>query len=125
MYVTTTANSLPTEQKQLSQAIKAVLWALFLIALMALIMVEPAWASGTGTGTGTGGAATAQARINQVALGWQNIIQGVGVFVLVVAWTYVGYMIAFAGKSMKDMFPVLLGTTIAGGASFLVGWMFS
>lgn len=96
---------------------------LFFLAL--LVAIDPAFATGTGTGTGVGGAATAQARINAVATGWQNIVQGVGVAVLVIAWSYIGYMIAFAGKTMKDMFPVMVGTSIAGLAPVLVGWLFS
>jgi hypothetical protein len=88
-------------------------------------MPEVAHATGTGTGTGAGGAAAAQTRINNVATGWQNIVQGVGVAVLVIAWSYVGYMIAFGGKTMKDMMPTMVGTSIAGLAPVLVGWLFS
>lgn len=103
---------------------KVLVWSLVILAVM-LCMIEPAFATGTGTGTGAGGAGTAQARINAVATGWQNIVQGVGVAVLVIAWSYVGYMIAFAGKTMKDMFSVMVGTSIAGLAPVLVGWLFS
>jgi TrbC/VIRB2 pilin len=95
------------------------------IALCMLVAIEPAFATGTGTGTGAGGAGAAQTRITNVATGWQNIVQGVGVAVLVIAWSYVGYMIAFAGKTMKDMFPTMVGTSIAGLAPVLVGWLFS
>jgi hypothetical protein len=124
MYATTTAYGLHKEQQR-AQWLKSVLWIGFLIAVMALFLVEPAFATGTGTGTGAGGAAAAQTRINQVATGWQNIVQGVGIAVLVIAWSYIGYQIAFAGKTAKDMFPTMLGTSIAGLAPVLVGWMFS
>jgi hypothetical protein len=124
MYTTTTADGFYNEQQR-GQWLKSVLWIGFLIAVMALLLVEPAFATGTGTGTGAGGAAAAQARINQVATGWQNIVQGVGIAVLVIAWSYIGYMIAFAGKTAKDMFPTMLGTSIAGLAPVLVSWMFS
>ena len=103
---------------------KVLAWSLLILAIM-LCLIEPAFATGTGTGTGAGGAGTAQARINAVAVGWQNIVQGVGVAVLVIAWSYIGYMIAFAGKTMKDMFSVMVGTSIAGLAPVLVGWLFS
>jgi hypothetical protein len=91
------------------------------MAICMLVMIEPAFA----TGTGTGGSTAAQTRITGVATGWQNIVQGVGVSVLIIAWSYVGYMIAFAGKTMKDMFPTMVGTSIAGLAPVLVGWLFS
>lgn len=103
---------------------KVLTWSLFILVAV-LCMIEPAFATGTGTGTGAGGAAAAQTRITAVATGWQNIVQGVGVAVLVIAWSYIGYMIAFAGKTMKDMFPVMVGTSIAGLAPVLVGWLFS
>ena len=111
------------KQQQLTWT-KVATWSLFILAIM-LCMIEPAFAGGTGTSTGAGGAGAAQTRINAVATGWQNIVQGVGVAVLVIAWSYVGYMIAFAGKTMKDMFPTMVGTSIAGLAPVLVGWLFS
>ena len=118
-------HALVYQQKQQQVTWTKVLgWSLVILAFM-LCMIEPAFATGTGTGTGAGGAATAQARINAVATGWQNIVQGVGVAVLVIAWSYIGYMIAFAGKTMKDMFSVMVGTSIAGLAPVLVGWLFS
>lgn len=96
-----------------------------LIALFLLFFVEPALATGTGTTTGTGGAGAAQTRITNVATGWQNIIMGVGVVILIVAWAVIGYQIAFNGKTMKDMQNPAMGTSIAGLAPVLVGWMFS
>ena len=96
-----------------------------LFVVLALMLVDPSFAGGTGTGTGSGGSGAAQTRITEVATGWQNIVQGVGVAVLIIAWSYVGYMIAFGGKTMKDMFPVMVGTSIAGLAPILVGWLFS
>lgn len=125
MYATTTATGLQTDQQRSLQWLKSILWVGFLIALMTLFMIEPAWATGTGTGTGAGGAAAVQARANNVALGWQNIVQGIGVAVLVIAWSWVGYMIAFNGKTMKDMMNPMVGTSIAGLAPILVGWLFS
>jgi hypothetical protein len=93
--------------------------------LCTLVFLEPAFATGTGTGTGAGGAAAAQTRISAVATGWQNIVQGIGVFVLIIAWSVIGYQIAFNGKSMKDMLNPMVGSTIAGLAPVLVGWLFS
>ena len=93
-----------------------------LVAVIALFFVDPVFAQTT-TSSGTAGAA--QSRITAVATGWQNIVQGVGVAVLIIAWSYVGYMIAFGGKTMKDMFPTMVGTSIAGLAPVLVGWLFS
>lgn len=104
---------------------KALLWSAFWVAVVYLLLPGLAHATGSGTGTGGGGAGAAQARINAVAIGWQNIVQGVGVAVLVIAWSYVGYHIAFAGKTIKDMFPTMVGTSIAGLAPILVGWLFS
>ena len=121
MYATTPAHGLQVEQ-QPAPWLKTMLWIGFLFAVMAFFLVEPAFA---GTGTGTGGVSAAQARINSVATGWQGIVQGVGVAVLVIAWSYVGYQIAFGGKTMKDMFPTMVGTSIAGLAPVLVSWLFT
>lgn len=74
---------------------------------------------------GSGSSSAAQTRISAVATGWQGIVQTVGVAVLIIAWCYVGYCIAFSSKTMKDMFPTMVGTSIAGLAPVLVGWMFS
>lgn len=104
---------------------KALMWSLMLFAAAMLLMPGLAQATGTGTGTGAGGAGAAQTRITAVATGWQNIVQGVGVAVLIIAWSYIGYMIAFGGKTMKDMMPTMVGTSIAGLAPVLVGWLFS
>ncbi len=115
----------PSFRSHLGQWLKAFLWASLFFAVTALIFAGPAFATGTGTGTGAGGAGAAQARITGVATGWQNIVQGIGIAVLVVAWSVCGYMIAFGGKTMKDMFPAMVGTSIAGLAPVLVGWLFS
>jgi mannitol-specific phosphotransferase system IIBC component len=52
-------------------------------------------------------------------------VQGIGVVVLIIAWSIIGYMIAFNGKTMKDMMNPMIGSTIAGLAPVLVGWLFS
>jgi len=104
---------------------KTIITFALMFLLCALVFIEPAFATGTGTGTGAGGAATAQARITNVATGWQNIVQGIGVVVLIIAWSIIGYMIAFSGKTMKDMMNPMIGSTIAGLAPVLVGWLFS
>lgn len=104
---------------QRSQWLKTSLWAALIFAAMALFLIEPAFA------TGTGGAAAASTRINAVVAGWQGIVTTIGVGVLVMAWMFVGYMIAFNGKTLKDMQGPLIGSTIAGLAPVLVGWMFS
>lgn len=128
MYVTTNSarSTLSTRDHQI-QWVKAFSWSVLLVAVFFFLLpgLAHAGGSGTGTGTGAGGAATAQARITAVATGWQNIVQGVGIAVLVIAWSYVGYMVAFGGKTMKDMTPAMLGTSVAGLAPVLVGWMFS
>jgi hypothetical protein len=120
--------SVIAHQQQQTQANWSKLVLLTLFGLFVLLcMIEPAFAGGTGTGTGTaaGGAGAAQARITNVAVGWQNIVQGIGVAVLVIAWSVIGYMIAFGGKTFKDMTNPLVGSTIAGLAPILVGWLFS
>lgn len=125
MYANNTAGIAVQRESSAGQWGKALLWSFFLVAIVMFLLPGLAHATGTGTGTGSGGAGTAQARINQVATGWQNIVQGVGVAVLIIAWSYIGYQIAFAGKTMKDMFPTMVGTSIAGLAPVLVGWLFS
>lgn len=125
MYANNTAGIAVQRESNAAQWGKALLWSFFLVAIVMFLLPGLAHATGTGTGTGTGGAGAAQTRINQVATGWQNIVQGVGVAVLVIAWSYIGYQIAFAGKTMKDMFPTMVGTSIAGLAPVLVGWLFS
>ena len=124
MYANTTARSLHIEHGQRAQWLKSALWVGFLFALLGTFLVDSAWAT-IGTTTGTGGAAAAQARITQVAQGWQNIVMGIGVAILVIAWSVIGYAIAFNGKTMKDMQNPAIGTTIAGLAPVLVGWLFS
>lgn len=125
MYATNTAGIAVQRESNATQWGKALLWSFVIVAIAMFLMPGLAHATGTGTGTGTGGAGAAQTRINAVATGWQNIVQGVGVAVLVIAWSYIGYQIAFAGKTMKDMFPTMVGTSIAGLAPVLVGWLFS
>jgi ammonia channel protein AmtB len=101
--------------------VQALLWSALCVALVFFLLPSLAHA----TDTGTGGSSSAQARINTVAGGWQNIVMGVGVAILTIAWTVIGYSIAFGGKTLKDVQNPLLGTTIAGLAPILVGWMFS
>ena len=125
MYANNTAGIAVQRESNTAPWGKALLWSFFLVAIAMFLLPGLAHATGTGTGTGTGGAGAAQTRINAVATGWQNIVQGVGVAVLVIAWSYIGYQIAFAGKTMKDMFPTMVGTSIAGLAPVLVGWLFS
>jgi hypothetical protein len=125
MYANNTAGIAVQRESNATQWGKALLWSFFLVAIAMFLLPGLAHATGTGTGTGTGGAGAAQTRITAVATGWQNIVQGVGVVVLIIAWSYIGYTIAFAGKTMKDMFPTMVGTSIAGLAPVLVGWMFS
>lgn len=125
MYANNTAGIAVQRESNATQWGKALLWSFVIVAIAMFLMPGLAHATGTGTATGAGGAGAAQTRINAVATGWQNIVQGVGVAVLVIAWSYIGYQIAFAGKTMKDMFPTMVGTSIAGLAPVLVGWLFS
>lgn len=125
MYANNTTGIAVQRESNAAQWGKALLWSFFLVAMVMFLMPGLSHATGTGTATGAGGAGAAQTRINAVATGWQNIVQGVGVAVLVIAWSYIGYQIAFAGKTMKDMFPTMVGTSIAGLAPVLVGWLFS
>jgi hypothetical protein len=114
-----TKNNLFVEQQK-AQKLRSYLAFIGFVALCALVLIDPAVA---GTGTGTGGAATA--RIQTVVTGWQTIVVTAGVAILVVAWSVIGYFIAFGGKTMKDMTNPLVGSTVAGLAPVLVGWMFS
>ena len=94
MYATTTAGiAVQRERNAAAEWGKALLLIAFWVAVVFFLLPGLAHATGTGTGTGTGagGAGAAQTRINAVAAGWQNIVQGVGVAVLVIAWSYVGY----------------------------------
>lgn len=97
------------------------LWSALWVGVIFFLLPSLAFAGGGGGG----GAGAAQARITAVAQGWQGIVTAVGVAVLIIAWSYVGYQIAFSGKTMKDMFPTMVGTTIAGMAPILVGWLFA
>lgn len=119
MQATISANNMLTTQVSTQKLRSFIMFSLF-VMLCALALFEPAFA---GTGSGTGGAATA--RIQSVVTGWQTIIVTAGVAILVIAWSVIGYFIAFGGKTMKDMMNPLIGTTIAGLAPVLVGWMFS
>lgn len=122
MHAITAARGFHSQQR--SEWLKVLLWMGFAVALMVL-MADPAFATGTGTTTGTGGAAAAQTRITAVATGWQNIVMGIGVAVLVIAWSIIGYAIAFNGKTMKDLQNPAIGSTVAGLAPIIVGWLFS
>lgn len=124
MNATMTAAPAMFDQRR-AKLLKNLLMYGFVFVLLALMLFDPAFATGTGTTTGTGGAAAAQTRITNVALGWQNIVMGVGVAILVIAWSVIGYAIAFNGKTMKDMQGPAIGTTVAGLAPVLVGWLFS
>lgn len=124
MYAKTTAHGLQMQESKQSQFFKILFWSAALFAAAAF-MADPAFATGTATGTATGGAAAAQARVNAVALGWQNIVMGIGVAILIIAWSFIGYAIAFGGKTMKDLQNPAIGTTVAGLAPILVGWLFS
>jgi len=104
---------------------KVIFWTALWVAVVMFLLPGLAHATGTGTATGTGSAAAAQARINAVSVGWQNIVMGVGVAILIVSWSVIGYAIAFNGKTMKDLQGPVIGTTVAGLAPVLVGWLFS
>lgn len=119
MFATAHTNNLFVQQQN-AYKLRSFLIFAALVAFCALAMIEPAFA---GTGSGSGGAATA--RIQSVVTGWQTIIVTAGVAILVIAWSVIGYFIAFGGKTMKDMMNPLIGSTIAGLAPVLVGWMFS
>lgn len=125
MYASNTAGiATQSERSAVQSSGKVLFWAALLFAAF-FLLPELAHATGTGTTTATGGAAAAQARITNVALGWQNIVMGVGVAVLVIAWSVIGYAIAFNGKTMKDLQNPAIGSTIAGLAPIIVGWLFS
>ena len=104
---------------------KALLLSALWMAVIFFVLPGLAHATGTGTTTGTGGAAAAQARVQQVATGWQNIVMGIGVAILIISRSVIGSAIAFNGKTMKDVQGPAIGTTIAGLAPVLVGWLFS
>lgn len=126
MYATNTAGiAVQRERSATQEWVKAFLCSTFLVAVFFFLLPGLAHATGTGTTTGTGGAAGAQTRITNVATGWQNIVMGVGVAVLVIAWSVIGYAIAFNGKTMKDLQNPAIGSTIAGLAPVIVGWLFS
>lgn len=120
----TAAIAVKPESNATKEWAKAIMWSVLLVAVF-FLMPGLAHATGTGTTTGTGGAAAAQARITDVATGWQNIVMGVGVAILVIAWSVIGYAIAFNGKTMKDLQNPAIGSTIAGLAPVIVGWLFS
>jgi len=116
MYATTTAGIAVQRERIAAEWGRDLLLSAALVAAMFFLL--------PGVAHATGGVGAAQTRINSVATGWQSIVTGVGVAVLVIAWSYVGYQIAFGGKTMKDMFPTMVGTSIAGLAPVLVGWLF-
>lgn len=112
----TTINNIFAPSAQNAQKLRSHLFFAFLLVLCLLVLVEPAFAGGSSSATA--------AKVKSVAEGWQGIITGVGVAVLIVAWSIIGYMIAFSGKTLKDMTNPLIGSTIAGIAPILVSWLF-
>lgn len=126
MYASTMASDgVQSNRKATQEWVKAFLWSALLTAAVFFLLPGLAHATGTGTSTGTGGAAAAQARVTNVAVGWQNIVMGIGVAVLIISWSVIGYAISFAGKTMKDLQNPAIGSTVAGLAPVLVGWLFS
>ena len=122
---TTVGIAVQREQNTAYEWGKALLLSALWVAVIFFVLPGLAHATGTGTTTGTGGAAAAQARVTAVATGWQNIVMGIGVAILIISWSVIGYAIAFNGKTMKDVQGPAIGTTIAGLAPVLVGWLFS
>jgi hypothetical protein len=77
MYATTRAGiAVQRERNAAAEWGKALLLSAFWVAVVFFLLPGLAHATGTGTGTGGGGAGAAQTRINAVAAGWQNIVQG-------------------------------------------------
>jgi ABC-type spermidine/putrescine transport system permease subunit I len=74
-------------------------------------------------GTGTSGAV--QARVTQTATSFQIIMTSIGVAILIAAFCWVGYGMAFGGKRWADVANPIYGCLIAGMAPILVGWLFS
>jgi TrbC/VIRB2 pilin len=105
--------------EQARQWLKAIVWSAVAFVATALLLVDPAFATGTGTG------GTAGARVQTIVSGWQTIIVTAGVGFLIIAWSFFGYQFAMNGKTMKDIQGPLIGSSIAGLAPVLVGWMFS
>jgi type IV secretion system protein VirB2 len=48
-------------------------------------------------------------------------LQGVGVAVITVAFMFSGYQIAFGGKSITSLIPIIIGAIVIGGAAALAG----
>ncbi|MGP3508409.1 TrbC/VirB2 family protein [Paracidovorax citrulli] len=120
MNASNTHRGMPAQDRSNGQEwLKALQWSV-LLAAVALFLLP-----GLAHATGTGGVTQVQTRINNVGQAWQSIVMGAGVFVLTIAWAWIGYAIAFNGKTMKDLQNPALGSTIAGLAPILVGWMFS
>jgi hypothetical protein len=105
------------------QWFKAIMWST-LIVVLAILMMNPAFAGGP-TGGAAGTAAATQTRILGVVTGWQLILFAIGAFIVAGAFMYVGYGMMFGGKQLKDMTNVVFGAMIAGMGPMLAGWLFS
>lgn len=111
-------------EQERKEWLKAILASLFIVAFFLLIAIEPAFAGPASTG-GTGTSGTVNARVSNVAIGFQGALLAIGASVLSAGFLYVGYGMAFGGKQWKDVANVAYGALIAGMGSMLVGWLFS
>lgn len=52
---------------------------------------------------------------------FSTALKGVAVVIITVAFMFAGYQIAFGGKSISSLMPIIIGSIVIGGAAGLAG----
>lgn len=80
--------------------------------LLLLGLVEPSFA-------GAGGFDKVETNTNNVS----TLLKTIAVVIVTIAIMIAGFKIAFSGARFQDVWGILLGGTLIGGASGLAGWI--
>lgn len=91
---------------------------LFMLAtLLSCLFFEPSFAGAGGGGLGTWDTSDLVTFLGSVATG----LKVVGASVITIAFIFAGYQIAFNGKSISAVVPVVIGGIVIGSAVTLAG----
>jgi type IV secretion system protein VirB2 len=93
----------------------AIQWAMFARyfsfgAALLIGLMEPSYAGGFD-------------KVTENATSIQTMLKAVAVIAVTIAIIVAGYKIAFSGARFQDVWGILLGGTLIGGASGLAGWI--
>ena len=66
-----------------------------------------------------GGAAIDQTNIKSTIESIRDMVKGLSVVIVTIAFLFAGYQIAFGGKHFRDVMPIVIGAIIIGAAAQL------